>query len=238
MSFLLGLAMFGAITFLPLYQQTVQHLSATAERADADPADARLDRHRADRRAQSPPGPAATRRCRSSAARVMTVAMYPADHAGRQHQPGHLGPVLLPCSAWAWASSCRSPRSSRRTAWASSDIGVASSSRTFFQQIGGSIGVSAFGAIFAHQLTSEMHARLPPRAPQRRRRAAQPGRGRPPARGWSSTSSSPRSRTRPRTVFFWAALTRGGGVHPGLLPQGSAAARPGDAGRAARRRAA
>jgi MFS family permease len=41
------------------------------------------------------------------------------------------------------------------------DIGVASSSRTFFQQIGGSIGVSAFGAIFAHQLTSEMHARLP-----------------------------------------------------------------------------
>src|SRR5205823_7781963 len=29
MSFLLGLAMFGALTFLPLYQQTVQHLSAT-----------------------------------------------------------------------------------------------------------------------------------------------------------------------------------------------------------------
>src|SRR3989440_5479153 len=29
MSFLLGLALFGAITFLPLYQQTVQHLSAT-----------------------------------------------------------------------------------------------------------------------------------------------------------------------------------------------------------------
>jgi hypothetical protein len=44
---------------------------------------------------------------------------------------------------------------------AMSDIGVASSSRTFFQQIGGSIGVSAFGAIFAHQLTSELHARMP-----------------------------------------------------------------------------
>ena len=29
MGFLLGLAMFGALTFLPLYQQTVQHLSAT-----------------------------------------------------------------------------------------------------------------------------------------------------------------------------------------------------------------
>ena len=29
MSFLLGLAMFGAMTFLPLYQQTVQNASAT-----------------------------------------------------------------------------------------------------------------------------------------------------------------------------------------------------------------
>jgi hypothetical protein len=29
MSFLLGLSMFGALTFLPLYQQTVQHASAT-----------------------------------------------------------------------------------------------------------------------------------------------------------------------------------------------------------------
>jgi hypothetical protein len=41
------------------------------------------------------------------------------------------------------------------------DIGVASSSRTFFQQIGGSIGVSAFGAIFAHRLTSHLSATLP-----------------------------------------------------------------------------
>jgi hypothetical protein len=38
---------------------------------------------------------------------------------------------------------------------------VASSSRTFFQQIGGSIGVSAFGAIFAHRLTSQLSATLP-----------------------------------------------------------------------------
>src|SRR4029453_4890528 len=30
MGFILGFAMFGAITFLPLYQQTVQGLSATA----------------------------------------------------------------------------------------------------------------------------------------------------------------------------------------------------------------
>jgi hypothetical protein len=30
MSYLVGIAMFGALTFLPLYQQTVQHLSATS----------------------------------------------------------------------------------------------------------------------------------------------------------------------------------------------------------------
>jgi hypothetical protein len=41
------------------------------------------------------------------------------------------------------------------------DMGVASSSRTFFQQIGGSIGVSIFGAIFARRLTQEMTARAP-----------------------------------------------------------------------------
>ncbi len=41
------------------------------------------------------------------------------------------------------------------------DIGVASSSRLFFQQIGGSIGVSVFGAIFARRLTDSLSARLP-----------------------------------------------------------------------------
>ena len=40
-------------------------------------------------------------------------------------------------------------------------MGVASSSRTFFQQIGGSIGVSIFGVIFARRLTQEMAARVP-----------------------------------------------------------------------------
>jgi hypothetical protein len=36
------------------------------------------------------------------------------------------------------------------------DIGVASSARTYFQQIGGSIGVAMFGAIFTRRLTEAM----------------------------------------------------------------------------------
>jgi MFS family permease len=38
------------------------------------------------------------------------------------------------------------------------DMGVASSARMFFQQIGGSLGVSAFGAIFASRLTDSLRA--------------------------------------------------------------------------------
>ena len=41
------------------------------------------------------------------------------------------------------------------------EMGVASSSRTFFQQIGGSIGVAAFGAVFARRLIQSLAAQLP-----------------------------------------------------------------------------
>jgi hypothetical protein len=37
-------------------------------------------------------------------------------------------------------------------------MGVASSARMFFQQIGGSIGVAAFGAVFASRLTGSLRA--------------------------------------------------------------------------------
>src|SRR5919202_202060 len=40
-------------------------------------------------------------------------------------------------------------------------LGVATSSSTLFRQVGGSIGVSLFGAIFANKLGSELAARLP-----------------------------------------------------------------------------
>ena len=36
------------------------------------------------------------------------------------------------------------------------DMGVASSARMFFQQMGGSLGVAAFGAVFARRLNSAM----------------------------------------------------------------------------------
>jgi EmrB/QacA subfamily drug resistance transporter len=41
------------------------------------------------------------------------------------------------------------------------DVGVATSTNTFFRTIGGSIGVALFGAIFSSRLTHELVARLP-----------------------------------------------------------------------------
>jgi EmrB/QacA subfamily drug resistance transporter len=41
-------------------------------------------------------------------------------------------------------------------------LGVATSGTTLFRQVGGSIGVSVFGAIFTNQLNSELTRRLPP----------------------------------------------------------------------------
>ena len=43
-------------------------------------------------------------------------------------------------------------------------MGVATSGSTLFRQIGGSIGVSIFGAIFANRLHSEVASRFPPGA--------------------------------------------------------------------------
>jgi hypothetical protein len=41
-------------------------------------------------------------------------------------------------------------------------LGVATSGSTLFRQVGGSIGVSIFGAIFANRLATELGARIPP----------------------------------------------------------------------------
>jgi DNA-binding MarR family transcriptional regulator len=44
-------------------------------------------------------------------------------------------------------------------------LGVVTSGSTLFRSIGGSIGVSVFGAIFANQLTSNLAGKLPPGTP-------------------------------------------------------------------------
>jgi len=159
MSFLLGLALFGALTFLPLYQQTVQHLSATESGLMLIPlmlgstVTALIA------------GRITTRTGRYKALPIiggviMTVAMYMLTTLSVNTSLVTTG-LYFAVFGLGMGFLMQITTLVAQNSVAMSDIGVASSSRTFFQQIGGSIGVSAFGAIFAHQLTSEMHARLP-----------------------------------------------------------------------------
>jgi EmrB/QacA subfamily drug resistance transporter len=159
MSFLLGLAMFGALTFLPLYQQTVQHLSATASGLMLIPL------MLGSTVTTLIAGQVTTRTGRYKAlpiigSGVMAIGMYLLTGlgvstslvtSGLYFVVLGIGMGFLMQITTLVAQNSVAPR----------DMGVASSSRTFFQQIGGSIGVSAFGAIFAHRLTSQLSATLP-----------------------------------------------------------------------------
>jgi EmrB/QacA subfamily drug resistance transporter len=159
MSFLLGLAMFGAMTFLPLYQQTVQHASPTVSGLLLIPmmlgatttslVAGRITVQTGKYKALPIIGSA-----------IMTVGMLLLATLGpstsRLISMGFfvvfgVGMGFLMQITTLIAQNSVSPR----------DMGVASSSRSFFQQIGGSIGVSIFGVVFFRALNSSIAARLP-----------------------------------------------------------------------------
>ena len=159
MSFLLGMAMFGAMTFLPLYQQTVQHasptvsglllipmmLGSTVTSLVAGRITVRTGRYKA---------------LPIIGGAVMTAAMVLLSTIGVSTSRWTLiaffvvlgvGMGFLMQVTTLIAQNSVEPK----------DMGVASSSRAFFQQIGGSIGVSIFGVLFTRALISELHTELP-----------------------------------------------------------------------------
>ncbi len=159
MSFLLGMALFGAMTFLPLYQQTVQHLSATGSGLMLIPM------MLGSTVTAIIAGQLTTRTGRYKAlpiigAGVMAVGMYLLTQLGQDTTRltsglffvvMGVGMGFLMQTTTLIVQNSVHPR----------DMGVASSSRTFFQQIGGSIGISIFGVIFANRLTEAITTRLP-----------------------------------------------------------------------------
>jgi len=159
MSFLLGMSMFGAMTFLPLYQQTVQHasptvsglllipmmLGSTVTSLIAGRITVQTGRYKA---------------LPIAGGAVMTVAMVLLSTIGVSTSRWTLmaffvvlgvGMGFLMQVTTLIAQNSVDPR----------DMGVASSSRAFFQQIGGSIGVSIFGVLFTRALISELRTQLP-----------------------------------------------------------------------------
>ena len=158
MSFLLGLAMFGAMTFLPLYQQTVQKasptvsglmlipmmLGSTVTSLIAGQVTVRTGKYKA---------------LPIIGGAIMTGGMLLLANLGVETSRWTtmsyfvvfgIGMGFLMQITTLIAQNSVDPR----------DMGVASSSRSFFQQIGGSIGVSIFGVVFYRTLRTAMASKL------------------------------------------------------------------------------
>ena len=156
LTFFTGLAMFGAMTFLPLYQQTVQGASAVASGLMLTPMMIGVTI------TSILSGQITTRTGRYKLFPVlggafMAVGMFLLTRlgvdttrltSGIYYVVLGLGMGFLMQMVSLIAQNSVEPR----------DMGVASSARMFFQQIGGSLGVSAFGAIFASRLTASLRA--------------------------------------------------------------------------------
>jgi len=154
MSFLTGFAMLGALTFLPLYQQTVQGLSAVGSGLMLIPMMVGVTA------TSLASGIVMTRTGRYKAfpvigGAVMTLAMFLLTHLGLGTSKVTTGLFFLVLGLGMGflmqitsviVQNSVEPR----------DIGVASSARTYFQQIGGSIGVALFGAVFTRRLTETL----------------------------------------------------------------------------------
>jgi MFS family permease len=159
MSFLLGVAMLGALTFLPLYQQTVQHLSAVGSGLMLIPMMLGVTV------TSLIGGFVMTRTGRYRfmpivGGAIMTVAMLLLTTLGvttSKLESGLYYVVLGVGMGFLMQITSVIVQNSVEP----KDIGVASSSRTFFQQIGGSLGVALFGAVFARRLVQSMATLIP-----------------------------------------------------------------------------
>src|SRR5690242_8625463 len=159
MSFLLGLALFGALTFLPLYQQTVQHLSPTQSGLMLIPmmlgstVTALIS------------GRVTTKTGRYKVLPIvggamMTLGMYLLTTIGLHTSLVTTG-IYFAVIGLGMGFLMQITTLVAQNSVGPQEMGVASSSRTFFQQIGGSLGVAAFGAVFARRLVESLTTHLP-----------------------------------------------------------------------------
>jgi EmrB/QacA subfamily drug resistance transporter len=156
--FLLGFAMFGAINFLPLYQQTVQGSSATNSGLLL------LPMMLAMMVVSIFAGQVITRSGRYKAFPIiggfgMTIGMIllsMVDVATTKTQLALFMAVLGLGMGFLMQTTMLIAQNSVEQ----KDLGVASSAATFFRSIGGSFGVSLFGTIFVRHLHTDVSGRL------------------------------------------------------------------------------
>jgi len=158
--FLLGFAMFGAINFIPLFQQTVQGSSATKSGLLLVPMMG------ASMVISLFVGQRITKTGRYKAfpvigGLVMTLAMFLLSRQDAQTSRAETG-VFIAVLGIGMGFLMQTTMLIAQNSVEQKDLGVASSAATFFRSIGGSFGVSLFGAIFNHRLAAELATRLGP----------------------------------------------------------------------------
>ena len=160
MTFLTGLAMFGAMTFLPLFQQTVQGESPTVSGLALTPMMLGVTV------TSIVAGQVTTKTGRYKVfpilgGGIMSLGMYLLTGlgVGTSRLTSALFYVVL---GLGMGFLMQMVSLIAQNSVEQKDMGVASSARMFFQQIGGSLGVAAFGAVFARQLTKSLGAATGP----------------------------------------------------------------------------
>jgi len=156
--FLLGFAMFGAITFLPLYQQTVQGQSATASGLWLVPMLLTM------MAVSVFAGQVITRTGRYRIFPIiggigMTGGMVLLSLIDVHTSTIKLA-LFMAALGLGMGFLMQTTMLIAQNSVEQRDLGVASSSATFFRSIGGSFGVSLFGTIFARRLHDDLAASL------------------------------------------------------------------------------
>jgi EmrB/QacA subfamily drug resistance transporter len=156
LTFLTGVAMFGAMTFLPLYQQTVQGASPTVSGLMLTPMMLGVTV------TSILAGQVTTRTGRYKmfpifGGAIMGLGMYLLTSLS-VHTTRFTSGLYYVVLGLGMGFIMQMVSLIAQNSVEQKDMGVASSARMFFQQIGGSLGVAAFGAIFARRLTESLAA--------------------------------------------------------------------------------
>jgi len=158
--FIVGLALFGTITYLPLYLQIVKGNSPTQSGLQLTPlmggllVTSILSGTVISRTGRYRPFPIA-------GTAIMTVAVFLLSRL-EVSTPTWVAAACMVVLGLGLGMVMQVLVLAVQNAVDYRLLGVATSGSTLFRQVGGSIGVAAFGAIFANRLGDELAARLPP----------------------------------------------------------------------------
>ena len=160
--FIVGLALFGSVTYLPLYLQVVKGHSPTSSGLQMTPMMAGvlvtsiLSGNLISRFGRYKPFPVA-------GTAVMTVGLLLLARLAVD-TPSWQAALFMLVLGMGLGMVMQVLVLAVQNAVDYRMLGVATSGSTLFRQVGGSIGVSVFGAIFANRLGDELARRLPPGA--------------------------------------------------------------------------